>query len=149
MRIETSRFGPMQVDEGMIIHFSSGLLGFSETKDYVIFDHDDDVPFKWLQAIDEPDLAFVIMDPFVVMSDYNVKIQDPDLHELQVNDTTELSLFVIISIPAGEPTRMTANLRGPVLVNGENRRAKQLVLTNSPYHTRHALLDASPSLRQS
>ena len=75
MRIETTRFGPMEIDEQKIIHFPSGLLGFSETKDFIIFDHDQDVPFKWLQAICEPDLAFLIMEPFTVLPDYHVEIR--------------------------------------------------------------------------
>ena len=140
MHIETTRFGSMQIDEWMIIHFPNGLLGFPDIKNYVIFDHDQDVPFKWLQATDEPTLAFVIMEPFLFQPDYQVEIQEQDLQEIRVNDTSHLSIFVLLTIPAGQPARMTANLKGPVLVNGENRWAKQLVLTNSQYHTRHPLL---------
>jgi flagellar assembly factor FliW len=140
LHIETTRFGPMQIDERMIIHFPNGLLGFPDVKNYVIFDHDQDVPFKWLQATDEPALAFVILDPFLFLPDYQVEIQEQDWQELRVSDTSHVSIFVILTIPAGQPARMTANLKGPVLVNGENRWAKQLVLTNSQYHTCHPLL---------
>ena len=140
MHIETTRFGSMQIDEWMIIHFPNGLLGFPDIKNYVIFDHDQDVPFKWLQATDEPALAFVIMEPFLFQPDYQVEMQEQDLQELRVSDTSHISIFVILTIPAGQPACMTANLKGPVLVNGENRWAKQLVLTNSQYHTRHPLL---------
>ena len=124
----------------MIIHFPDGLLGFPDVKNYIIFDHDHDVPFKWLQATDEPALAFVIIDPFLCMPNYQVEFREKDLQELRVSDTSYLSIFVILTIPAGQPTRMTANLKGPVLVNEENRWAKQLVLTNGQYHTRHPLL---------
>jgi flagellar assembly factor FliW len=130
----------MQIEERMIIHFPNGLLGFPDIKNYVIFEHDQDVPFKWLQATDEPALAFVIMDPFLFLPDYQVEIHEQDLQELRVSDTSQVSIFVILTIPAGQPAGMTANLQGPVLVNGENRWAKQLVLTNSQYHTRHPLL---------
>jgi flagellar assembly factor FliW len=130
----------MQIDERTIIHFPNGLLGFPDIKHYVIFEHDQDVPFKWLQATDEPALAFVIMDPFLFLPDYQVEIHEQDLQELRVSDTSQVSIFVILTIPAGQPAGMTANLQGPVLVNGENRWAKQLVLTNSQYHTRHPLL---------
>jgi flagellar assembly factor FliW len=130
----------MQIDERTIIYFPNGLLGFPDIKHYVIFEHDQDVPFKWLQATDEPALAFVIMDPFLFLPDYQVEIQEQDMQELRVHDTSQVSIFVILTIPAGQPACMTANLKGPVLVNGENRWAKQLVLTNSQYHTRHPLL---------
>jgi flagellar assembly factor FliW len=134
----------MEIEEGMIIHFPSGLLGIPQTIYYVIFDHDQDVPFKWLQAVHEPDLAFLIMDPFDMLPDYQAEIQDSDLNELKAKDSTNVSLFVILTIPAGDPTSMTANLKGPVLVNEANRWAKQLVLSNSPYTTRHPLF-AMPS----
>jgi flagellar assembly factor FliW len=130
----------MQIDERTILHFPDGLLGFPDSKNYIIFEHDQEAPFKWLQATDEAALAFVIMDPFLLLPDYQVEIQEQDLQELRVSDTRHLSIFVLLTIPAGQPARMTANLKGPVLVNGENRWAKQLVLTNSQYHTRHPLL---------
>ena len=130
----------MQIDERTIIYFPNGLLGFPDIKHYVIFEHDQDVPFKWLQATDEPALAFVIMDPFLFLPDYQVEIQEQDMQELRVRDTSQVSIFVILTIPAGQPACMTANLKGPVLVNEENRWAKQLVLANSQYHTRHPLL---------
>lgn len=140
MRIETTRFGPMDINARMLIHFPDGLLGFPDVKNYIIFDHDQDAPFKWLQATDEPALAFVITDPFLFVPDYQVEIEEQDLQALSVSDSSQLSTFIILTIPAGQPTRMTANLKGPVLVNGENRWAKQLVLTTSLYHTRHPLL---------
>jgi flagellar assembly factor FliW len=130
----------MHIDETMIIHFPAGLLGFPEIKDYIIFDHDqDDVPFKWLQAVHEPGLAFLIMDPYLVQPDYTVALQSHDLYDLQAHDTTNLVLFVILTIPAGDPAGMTANLQGPVVVNSDKRWAKQLVLTNGLYHTQHPL----------
>lgn len=123
----------------MILHFPGGLLGFPDTKDYVIFDHDQDVPFKWLQAADEPALAFLIMDPCLVLPDYQVDVQEQDLRDLRVTHIGDLSTFVILTVPGGDPTQMTVNMRGPILVNEANRWAKQIVLGSSPYHTRHAL----------
>ena len=142
--IKTTRFGPMEIDPQKTIHFPSGLLGFHATKDFIIFDHDHDhdVPFKWLQAIQDPDLAFLIMDPFSIMVDYQVDIHDLDLQELRANQTTAMAIFVILTIRSDGPMQMTANLKGPVLVNEENRWAKQLVLTNSAYPTRHPIFDA-------
>ncbi|RMF90861.1 MAG: flagellar assembly protein FliW [Nitrospinota bacterium] len=142
MRIETTRFGPLEIDPQKIIHFPFGLLGFSAIKDYVILDHDQDVPFKWLQAVTEPDLAFVIMDPLLLLPDYEVDISRQDLEDLRVNDVHNLTLFVIVSVPPGEPLQMTANLKGPVLVNEENRWAKQLVLVDRSYPTRYPLFTA-------
>ena len=139
MQIDTTRFGAMEIEEQLLLHFPDGLLGFPERRDYVIFDHDREAPFKWLQAIDDPELAFVIMDPCLFVPNYRLDVQPEDLQELRVNDPGDLVVFVLVTIPPSDPAQMTANLQGPVLVNAENRWAKQLVLSNSPYHTRHPL----------
>ncbi len=139
MEIATSRFGPMDIEEQSLLHFPAGLLGFPEVKRYVIFDHDQDTPFKWLQAVDDPHLAFLIIDPFVVLPTYEVEIPDADLDELRITDPTQVSIFVLITIPEGDTSRMTVNLKGPVVVNGENRWGKQLVLSQTSYPTRYPL----------
>ncbi len=133
----------MEVDAHAIIHFPAGLPGFPGSQDYVIFDHDQDVPFKWLQAIDEPDLAFVIVDPSLCIADYQVDIRAQDVSDLHVDDRQHLSLFVLVTIRRGQAPRITANLQGPIVVNTKNRWAKQLILHASPYHTRHLLFEAS------
>lgn len=143
MHIHTTRFGALEIDPQTIIHFPFGLLGFPRQKDYVILDHDKEIPLKWLQAIDEPDLAFVIIDPLLLMPDYEVDIDDQDLEDLQVQELKNLVLLAIVTVPPGAPEQMTVNLKGPVLVNSENRWAKQLVLVNRPYQTRHPLFTTS------
>jgi flagellar assembly factor FliW len=139
VQIDTTRFGAMEIEEQLLLHFPKGLLGFPERRDYIIFDHDREVPFKWLQAVDDPELAFVIMDPCLFAPNYRLDVQPQDLQELRVNDLGDLIVFVLVTIPPSDPAQMTANLQGPVLVNAENRWAKQLVLSNSLYHTRHPL----------
>jgi flagellar assembly factor FliW len=146
VQIDVSRFGLRDLVQGWQLHFPAGLLGFPHRKDYCIQNHGQDVPFKWLQATDDPPLAFVITDPFAFLPDYQVEIQEQDLRELKVTDHRQLMLFVIVTLPGKTSPHLTVNLQGPVLVNRVNGWAKQLVLINSPYHTRHPLLvnHASP-----
>jgi flagellar assembly factor FliW len=135
---------PIEQEFGVVreqkrLHFPSGLLGFEDVKDYVILDDDEGIPLRWLQAVDEPDLAFVIMDPFLVMPTYDVKIDEATLCELNVDDPSNLVLLVLVTIPHDRPTDLTANMQGPLVVNRETQWAKQLVLSNSAYHTRHPI----------
>lgn len=146
MQAQAKRFKTPEIDIGHRLHFPFGLLGFPDIKDYVLQDIASDIPFKHLQAIDEPDLAFVLLDPFILVPDYHVLIEDQDLLALNVRTTESLQIFVILTIPPAAPQQATANLQGPVIVNTANRRAKQIVLTQSPYHTRHLLL--TPMVRE-
>jgi flagellar assembly factor FliW len=140
VQINGSRLGLQNLAEGWRLHFPTGLLGFAQRQDYRIRDHSQDVPFKWLQATDAPPLVFVITDPFAFLPDYQVEIQEQDMHDLRVTDPDQLMLFVIVTLPGKTSPHLTVNLQGPVLVNCANGWAKQLVLVNSPYHTCHPLL---------
>ena len=125
---------------GVSLHFPWGLLGFPDVHEYALLDIAPDVPFKCLQAVHGPDLAFILMDPFMLEPDYQVAVNTQDLRDLDVQDPKPLGLLVILTIPQAAPDQATANLQGPILVNTENHRAKQIVLVQGSYHTRHPLL---------
>ena len=145
MIIHTTRFGDINCPEEKILKIPSGIIGFPASTRYLILDHDRDVPFKWMQSLDQAELAFVIMDPVWFKPDYRVTIALDEISELgRVNDG-DLVMFVILTIPSDDPTCMTANLRGPVVVNAGARTAKQLILREE-YPTRAPVLLEGPAL---
>lgn len=148
MKLYTKRFGEVEIEEEKIINFPHGILGFPNIKRYIVLNHlnKPDIPFKWLQAIDTPDLAFVITDPLLFEPAYNPPINEQELNELGINDISDRCIIVIVTIPHGEPERMTANLQGPVVVNLRERTAKQIVLTGDEFQVRFPLLNNIPSL---
>ena len=123
MRVETTRFGALDVHEETLITFPAGIIGFPNSSRYVILDHTRDVPFKWLQSVDEGQVAFVIMDPALFKSDYHVPVDPDTLGEIGASDLDSLVCFVILTIPSADAARVTANLRGPVVVNERTRQA--------------------------
>ena len=140
----SSRFGAFDIDNESVLTFPSGLLGFPESRRYVILDHDTEAPFKWLQSLDEPALAFVIIDPDLLLADYNIQVPGDVLAEVQGSEEDELSTAVILTIPSDDPGRMTANLRGPLLMNQRTKLCKQLVLSDE-FPTRHPLFPVTAS----
>lgn len=139
MKYSSSRFGVLEIDEGRVLTFPSGVLGFPESRRYVMLDHDTEAPFKWLQSLDEPALAFVIMDPDLFAGEeYRVDVTEDALAEIQGKSGEAFSIAVILTIPSDDPGRVTANLRGPLLMNPRTRLCKQLVLSDD-YPTRHPL----------
>ena len=140
MKVKTSRFGELDVARDKIIHMPLGILGFKKSFNYFILDHTEDSPFKWLQSADEPDLAFVIIDPYVFKPDYDIEVNSDDLVPIQTSSVDEIVLAVLVSIH-GDPRLMTANLLAPVLVNYKKMLGMQMVLNNSSYTTRVNIFD--------
>jgi flagellar assembly factor FliW len=141
MNVASTRFGSLSVPTEALLIFPSGLLGFPEWTRYVMLDHDTDAPFKWLHCVEEASLAFVIIDPALFNQNYQVTISSEARLEVEGNETDELSLVVILTIPSDDPSAVTANLRGPLLMNPRTRLCKQLVLTED-YPTRYPVFTA-------
>ncbi len=138
MQCRSTRFGNCDVRPDALLTFPSGILGFPDGRRYVILDHDTDAPFKWLQSLDEPGLAFVILDPASFYPDYDVQVPHEALLEVDGKDDDELILSVLLTIPSNDPTGITANLRGPLLMNPRTKLCKQLILSDN-YPTRFPL----------
>ena len=142
MKCRSTRFGSFEVSDDSIVRFPVGLLGFPESQRYVILDHDTEAPFKWLQSIDEPGLAFVILDPAIFHTDYRVSVPVDILAEMNGGKEEDLALAVILTIPSDDPAHITANLRGPLVMSQKTRLGTQLVLSEE-YPTRFPLFPAS------
>jgi len=142
LKVDTTRFGPITVDEQKIITMPSGMLGFPDEKRYAIVQHKENSPFFWYQSVDDPALAFVITSPFFFVPDYSVPLDDA-VNQMSWDDENieeKVELYVVVNIPNGSPNKMTANLIGPILINTDTLQALQMVVTDSPYSHRFPLL---------
>lgn len=140
MNINTSRFGELDVADDAVISMPDGMLGFSEIKRYVLIQHRDGSPFLWYQAVDEPNLAFVVVDAFTFFPDYEVVMSSEDVEVLKCTKPGDLAVFLVVVIP-DNPEDMTANLRGPLVVNVDNKIARQVVLTDEKYSPHHSIME--------
>jgi flagellar assembly factor FliW len=138
--IHSRRFGPINVREDQVILLTPGLLGFSQFHRYVLIEHGQEAPFLWLQSVDNPDLAFVVIDPLQVIPGYHPTPPSEVMQELEAASPEDLKILVILTIPPGRPQDMTANLMGPVAINLKNRRGRQLVMEDPRFSHKHRLL---------
>jgi len=135
LKIKTTRFGTIDIEEEKMIKMPFSILGFPDKKKFIILQHQENSPFFWYQSVDDPGLAFVITDPFLFIPDYKIDLE-VTLKEMSWNgdgNSRDLNLFIIVNIPRGMPHEMTGNFIGPILVNDKVYQAVQIVLPNSPY----------------
>lgn len=140
MKFVTSRFGEIDFKESEVILLPKGVLGFSQLTKYVVLEKKEFVLFKWLQSVEDPNVAFVIINPLKIFPNYKLEINEIELEELDYTNYNDLVIYVIITIPQ-DVSLTSANLLGPLVINPKKRLAKQAVMSNSPYTTKHYLLD--------
>lgn len=131
MKIQTSRFGMLNVSDDTLLTFPSGLVGFPAFRRYVVLDPPEDADYQWFQSVDEPSLAFVIMDVHLLQPDFRTNLSGEGLADLDMTPTDSISIMAVITIPSDHPDQATANLRAPLIVNGRTRQGKQLILHES------------------
>ncbi|HSV74837.1 MAG TPA: flagellar assembly protein FliW [Chthonomonadales bacterium] len=146
LAIESTRFGRIEVDEELVVTLPGGLIGFEDCQRYVLVDHNDASPLRWLQSLDDPSLAFPVMDPWLFMPDYAPVISAGDAAYLELTEGTPRVVLAVLTIPRNNPRAMTANLLGPIVVNAVTRRGMQVVLTDDRYGTRHEVLSTLTTL---
>jgi flagellar assembly factor FliW len=120
------------------INLPLGLPGFEPLKDYALVTEEDQAPFSWLQVVNDPSLAFIIISPFEVVSDYEPDIPKEDVEFLEISSPRDVLLFSIVTLRG--KGRATVNLKGPIVVNRHTCRGKQVVLANAArYQLQHPL----------
>ncbi len=139
MNVQTTRFGALEVPDSSCYEFPGGILGFPGLARYVLFDNPAGGPLKWLQALEDPALAFVCCDPTLFQPDYRVTVRREELADIVLERAQDGHVLVILVI-GKNPADTTANLLGPVILNTASRLGKHLVLSDSGYSSRHPVL---------
>lgn len=141
MKINTTRFGEVDIDENKILNFVSPIIGYNEYLKFTIIEQENNELFQWLQCVDNPELAFPISIPSYFNIDYNFEIDDVTQEKLELTDVQNLLIYNIVTIPNSNPKGATINLLAPILINSQTNNAMQYIITNSSYISRHSLFE--------
>jgi len=148
MKINTTRFGEIEIDENLIFNFLEPILGYENLSKYFLLDYAEDSPFKWLQSAENPEVAFPVTFPSFFGIDYQFEIPEEKVKLINITDSKKLLSFNIACVPGNNPKDSTVNLAGPIIVNIENKKSMQLVLTNPAYSVKHKLFAEVPAKRE-
>lgn len=132
MKANTRIFGEIDIDESKIITFVNGMVGFPDMKKFTII-YDEEKQNKggimWFQSLDEPEFAMPVMEPTVIMPEYNPTVNDELLRPLGELTPDNLYVLVTVTVPS-DITKMTANMKGPIIINTDTLLANQIVVEN-------------------
>lgn len=142
MKIKTKVFGEVTIDDDKVIHFPAGIIGFPDMTEFALI-HDEDKgtgSIHWLQSMQEAAFAMPVMDPLIVKPDYNPEIEDELLSQIGKLDPEEILVLVTVTVPS-DLTKMSVNLRGPIIINAAERKACQVIVEGEAYAVKYPIYD--------
>lgn len=138
MEIMTRDFGKLEIDKSDIITFVSRLPGFDNLEEFVLLPMGEDSPFIIMQSVEDPDIAFVTIEPGNLIQNYEFEINDKVEKELKIESVSNLLILNIITLK-DKIKNSTANLSAPIVINLEENLAKQVILDDQRYQVRYKI----------
>ena len=143
MKVNTKVFGEVTIEDDKIIEFTGGIIGFPDLTKFALI-HDEEkgvgVGIRWLQSMQEPAFAMPVMDPLVVYPEYNPEVEDELLKDLGEINEENLLVLVTVTVPA-DVTKMSVNLRGPIIINSDTRKACQVIVDGEGYAVKYPVYE--------
>ncbi len=126
-------------EQAAIITLPLGLLGFEQTKRYMLIADPDEAPFMWLQMVDEPRKSFIVIQPNTFLEKYEPELSDEDVRFLGLTNPEDAVVLNIVTVRG--QNNATVNLKGPIVINRNTLIGKQVVPLNATdYSVQHPLL---------
>ena len=141
MLIATSRFGEVEIMEESIITFQLGIPGFRKSNRYVLIQPYEDIPIHYMQSLDEPELAFLVVNPFEFYPNYEITLSDEMKESLDLQSDEEVAVWCIVSV-LDKLEEATMNLLAPLVINTRSKKGDQVILVDSRYQIKHPLFMA-------
>jgi flagellar assembly factor FliW len=149
MRIQTMRLGQLEaleVPDEAVIRFPAGVPGFEEYTEYALIEDPEYHPFCWLQALHEPVVRFLLIDPWLAKPDYEIELNDQDLAQLGLGADDRPLVLCILSVRDDDVATATANLRAPVVINQRGGLGAQVILADERYPLRQPVFQGDSAL---
>ncbi|MBQ9539757.1 MAG: flagellar assembly protein FliW [Treponema sp.] len=140
MLLETKTMGKIEVSQEQLIKLPQGLFGFADYREFALIDCHVK-PLIWMQSVQDKDLAFLLLDPFIVCQDYEADIDEGELTKIGIKDPSDVLLLSIITVP-NDGSNITANLRGPVVINKKTHEGMQVILDDKKWPIKYDVAKA-------
>lgn len=145
MKIQTRKFGEVDIDQGAIMTMPEGLSGFPGCERFVLIKDPQSDPFLWFQSLEEPDLSLVVINPFLFKADYCIDLKTiVESKGWQSVEEKDLMIYVVVNMSGEEKSRkITANLMGPLVINPMKNEVVQVIISKPQYSHQYNILKPS------
>ncbi len=150
MKVETRIFGTVDIDESKIITLPKGIVGFPELTQFAIIHDEEKGPknaIRWMQSMQEPNFAMPVIDPLVVVPDYNPMVDDELLKGIGEIKEDNILVLVTITVPK-DIKKMSVNLQAPFVINADERKATQVIVDTEKYPVRYPIYDILEKMKE-
>lgn len=149
MRIDTRIFGTVDIAEDRIINFPSGIVGFPDLTQFAIIHDEEKGPnaIRWMQSVQEPNFAMPVMDPLLVLAEYNPVVDDELLKNIGTLTEDNTLVLVTVTVPS-DITKMTVNLQAPFVINADEKKAAQIIVDTDKYPVRFPIYDVLKKMKE-
>jgi flagellar assembly factor FliW len=146
MKIQTSQFGEIEIEDSRMLTFPKGIPGFEEEKEYVLLPADEsgDSPFFFLQSTRTAELSFFLVDPFSFFQEYDIKLEEQLVERLELEEPADAIVLTTVSV-TGDMKDATTNLKAPLVINNRKKLGMQIVLDNKGYQIKQPLFQSAAS----
>lgn len=141
MKIQTTRFGEVEVEENSCFEMVSPVLGYDDEKKFILIEHQDHSSFKWLQSVKTPELAFVVSCAGFFGIDYSYELPEDIQESLEINDAEDILTINVVVIPQDKPKEATINLLAPLIFNINTKKGAQVILSGSDFKVDYPLFE--------
>jgi flagellar assembly factor FliW len=135
VQLSSVLLGPLEIRPETIFTFPAGLPGFVTLRNFALVETQRD-DLVWLQSVDDPELTFLLADPFALVPGFEVDIPPADLAAFGATEGA-LLVLAVAQLEGGAP--VTANLQSPIVLDRERRLGRQVVLPDSRYGMTHPI----------
>ena len=136
------------VNHDNIFVFPEGVPAFEEYRQFVLYCDTQLQPFFFLKSVGiSPEISFVCVDPYLVSSDYKVRLSSADMKTLGLASKEDAFVFSAVTV-RDNPEEITANLVGPFVLNLKNCTGKQVINENGRYSVRTKIWEKINELKE-
>ncbi|RCW74725.1 flagellar assembly protein FliW [Saliterribacillus persicus] len=140
MIIETKYFGEVDIKEEEKIHFPQGLPGFTDEKEFILLNFEDNDLFQVLQSVKQANPAFFVVNPFIFLKDFEFELDDQTIEQLKIESEEDVQVFSIVTLKDPMPAS-TTNLQAPIVINQKKLIAKQYITKSQKYSTKEKIFN--------
>lgn len=139
MKITTKFHGIREYKEKDILTFKKGLPGFEHLKQFILFSLEHNDIFNILQSIEDETIGLVVTSPFVIIKDYEFKLEDNVIERLDIKESADVLVMNTVTL-SSRVENITVNLKAPIIINIKEKLGEQIILDKEQYKIKHPLV---------